>query len=499
MTDSLSLGLIIMKNSRKEKDAFGEMEVPADAYWGISTQRAVRNFKISGRQMPKQFILALATVKKACLLANLDLGTIESELANAISKSVDEILLEKKMLDQFPVDIFQTGSGTQSNMNMNEVLANRANEVLGHPRGTKSPVHPNDHVNLSQSSNDVIPTAMHIAALAASTSDMVPSLKKLIQSLANKIAEFADVIKVGRTHLEDAVPIPLSMELEVYRLQMANNLRDLEAVHEELVIVPIGGTAVGTGLNAPEGFAEKAVEHLSRLTQLPIRTHAVKAEGIASHRALGRLSASLRQIALSCLKMANDIRLMASGPRAGLGELLLPQNEPGSSIMPGKVNLTQCEALAQVCVQVIGHDATVTFAESQGSLLDLNVTKPLMTVNVLDAIHILSNGIRSFVENCLDGIKVNEETIKRQLESSLMIVTRLSPFIGYDKAGEIASRAHTIINQDFPIRYGAPEVFTDSNSTASVSYIIPGHQCMQHSAEIEYNPRILILQLVRGQ
>ncbi|MFX1416563.1 MAG: lyase family protein, partial [Promethearchaeota archaeon] len=367
-----------MKKSRKEEDSLGELEVPADAYWGISTQRAVKNFNISGRHMPPQFILALAKVKKACLLANLDFGDIESELASAVLKAVDEILVENKMLDQFPVDIFQTGSCTQTNMNMNEVLANRANEILGQPRGTKSPVHPNDHVNLSQSSNDVIPTAMHIAALEASAAEMVPSLTKLIRSLTKKVSEFEGVVKVGRTHLQDAVPIPLSTELEVYRSQMTSNLDDLKAVHEELGTVPIGGTAVGTGLNAREGFAEKAVEELGRLTQLPIRTHAVKAEGIASHRTMVRLSAILRQIALSCLKMANDIRLMGSGPRAGLGELVLPQNEPGSSIMPGKVNPTQCEALAQVCAQVIGHDAAVAFAESQGSLLDLNVTKPVM-------------------------------------------------------------------------------------------------------------------------
>lgn len=431
-----------MKKSRKEQDSLGELEVPADAYWGISTQRAVKNFNISGRHMPPQFILALAKVKKACLLANLDFGDIESELASAVLKAVDEILVENKMLDQFPVDIFQTGSCTQTNMNMNEVLANRANEILGQPRGTKSPVHPNDHVNLSQSSNDVIPTAMHIAALEASAAEMVPSLTKLIRSLTKKVSEFEGVVKVGRTHLQDAVPIPLSTELEVYRSQMTSNLDDLKAVHEELGIVPIGGTAVGTGLNAREGFAEKAVEELGRLTQLPIRTHAVKAEGIASHRTVVRLSAILRQIALSCLKMANDIRLMGSGPRAGLGELLLPQNEPGSSIMPGKVNPTQCEALAQVCAQVIGHDTAVAFAESHGSLLDLNVTKPVMIVNILDAIHIMSNGIRSFVDNCLDGLQINEESIMRHLERSLMVVTRLTPLIGYDKAGEVATRAH---------------------------------------------------------
>ncbi|MFX0044795.1 MAG: class II fumarate hydratase [Candidatus Hermodarchaeota archaeon] len=431
-----------MKNLRKEKDTLGEMEVPADAYWGISTQRAIENFKISGRQMPKRFILAMAKVKKACILANFDLGDLESEPKDAILGAVDEILEESKMLDQFPVDIFQTGSGTLSNMNMNEVLANRANEILGQPRGAKSPVHPNDHVNLSQSSNDVIPTAMHIAALEASRIEMAPSLQKLIQSLTDKISKFEDVVKVGRTHLQDAVPIRFSTELEVYRSQMTSSLDDLEAVHEELAMVPIGGTVLGTGINAREGFAEKAIEHLRRITQLPIRTHAVKAEGIASHRAMVRLSGALRQIALSCLKMANDIRLMGSGPRAGIGELLLPQNEPGSSIMPGKVNPTQCESLAQVCAQVIGHDATVAFAESQGSLLDLNVTKPVMIVNILDAIHVMSNGIRSFVDNCLDGLKVNEDAIKYQLEKNLMIVTRLSPVLGYDKAAEIAARAY---------------------------------------------------------
>jgi fumarate hydratase class II len=431
-----------MTKTRTEKDVLGEVEVPSEAYWGISTQRALTNFKISGRRMPEQFILALATVKKACLLANMDLGIISSDLGKPIQKAVDEIIRDGKMLDQFPIDIFQTGSGTQTNMNINEVLANRANEILGQPRGKKAPVHPNDHVNLGQSSNDVIPTAMHVAALAAMTNELMPALDKLIHSLDEKVKEFNDIVKVGRTHLQDAVPIPLSMEFDVYRTQMVNNMSDLQAARDELVVVPIGGTALGTGLNAPEGFAEKVVEYLSKFTKLPIRTHSVKAEGISSHRAMVRLSSSLRLLALSCIKMANDIRWMGSGPRAGLGELILPQNEPGSSIMPGKINPTQSEALIQVCAQVIGHDAVVSFAESHGSILDLNMSKPVVIVNILDAITILSNSIESFRLNCLSGLKVNESAIKNHLERSLMIVTRLTPVIGYDKAGEIARRAY---------------------------------------------------------
>jgi fumarate hydratase class II len=431
-----------MTKTRTEKDILGDLEVPIEAYWGISTQRALANFKISGRRLPENFILALAEVKKACLLANIDLGMIPTELGNPIQKAVDEILKDRKMLDQFPIDVFQTGSGTQTNMNMNEVLANRANEILGQPRGKKTPVHPNDHVNLGQSSNDVIPTAMHIAALELIANELMPSLEKLILSLDEKVTEFGEIVKVGRTHLQDAVPIPLSMEFDVYKTQMVNNMADLQAARDELVVVPIGGTALGTGINAPKGFAEKVVTYLSKFTSLPIRTQSVKAEGISSHRAMVRLSSSLRLLALSCIKMANDIRWMGSGPRAGLGELILPQNEPGSSIMPGKINPTQSEALIQVCAQVIGHDAVVSFAESHGSILDLNMSKPVIIVNILDAITILSNGIQSFRLHCLSGLKANESVIKSQLERSLMIVTRLTPVIGYDKAGEVARRAY---------------------------------------------------------
>ena len=431
-----------MTKTRTEKDVLGELEVPIDAYWGISTQRALTNFKISGRRLPENFILALATVKKACLLANMDLGMIPTELGNPIQKAVDEILKDRKMLDQFPIDVFQTGSGTQTNMNMNEVLANRANEILGQPRGKKAPVHPNNHVNLGQSSNDVIPTTMHIAALELIINELMPSLEKLILGLDEKVTEFREIVKVGRTHLQDAVPIPLSMEFDVYKTQMVNNMADLQAARDELVVVPIGGTALGTGINAPKGFAEKVATYLSKFTSLPIRTQSVKAEGISSHRAMVRLSSSLRLLALSCIKMANDIRWMGSGPRAGLGELILPQNEPGSSIMPGKINPTQSEALIQVCAQVIGHDAVVSFAESHGSILDLNMSKPVIIVNILDAITILSNGIQSFRLHCLSGLKANESVIKSQLERSLMIVTGLTPVIGYDKAGEVARRAY---------------------------------------------------------
>ena len=429
-------------NMRKEKDALGELDVPSDVYWGINTERAIRNFKISGRRMPEEFIMALAQVKKACLLANLENGSIEEDLGKAVLKAVDEILLEDKFLDQFPVDIYQTGSGTQTNMNMNEVLANRATEILGHPLGQKSPVHPNDHVNKGQSSNDVIPTAMHVAAMSALSKHLMPAVGNLMRALDEKIKEFEGVIKVGRTHLQDAVPIPLSMEFNVYRSQIISSFNELQNTRDDLILLPIGGTALGTGLNASPGFASSVVKHLGKNLRYPYETNPVKAEGIASHRVMVKLSSAFRLLALGCLKMANDIRWMASGPRAGLGELLLPENEPGSSIMPGKINPTQSEALIQVALQVIGLDAAIAMGEGYGSLLDLNVAKPMMIANILEASNLLSNGITSFVTKCLNGIKPNLPIIEQHLEQSLMIVTRLSPVIGYDKAGEIAKRAH---------------------------------------------------------
>ncbi|MGY5859133.1 MAG: class II fumarate hydratase [Candidatus Thorarchaeota archaeon] len=432
-----------MGNTRREKDSIGELDVPADVYWGINTQRALMNFKISGKTFPKEFILALAQVKKACLVANVEAKKLDKTIGDALGQAVDEIIDEGRFLDQFPIDVFQTGSGTQTNINMNEVLSNRANETLGQPRGTKSPVHPNDHANASQSSNDVIPTAMHLAAAFAFQEAMMKPLELLRDALKAKIEEFQGIVKVGRTHLMDAVPIPLATEFEVYRQQIETSIsKDLSPVWESLMVVPIGGTALGTGLNTPPGFAKRVVNELRKITGFKFAVNPIPAEGISSHIAIVRASAALRSLALTCLKMANDIRWMGSGPRTGLGELLLPENEPGSSIMPGKVNPTQSEALIQVCLQVIGNDATIAAAEAHGSILDLNMSKPVMIVNLLESMKLLGAGIESFTHNCLKGLRVNEENIKQQLNQSLMLATRLAPVIGYDKASEIAKKAH---------------------------------------------------------
>jgi fumarate hydratase class II len=425
---------------RREKDVLGTIEVPEDAYWGIATQRALQNFRISGRRFPRSFILALAEVKKACVSANADLGKIDKERAQALLAAVEEVL-SGKHFDQFPIDVFQSGSGTQINMNMNEVLANRANEILGHPLGKKSPVHPNDHVNKSQSSNDVIPTSMHLSTIELLNSTLFPSLNQLRKGLNRKITEFRNVVKVARTHLQDAVPIRLSTEFEVYERQITLNHERLKKTCEELYFIPMGGTAVGTGIDADENFGKLAVSHLKKITGFPFKQNPVKAEGISSHNTIVLTSQALRLLALSTLKMANDIRWMGSGPRAGLGELTLPKNEPGSSIMPGKVNPTQCEALIQASIQVVGNDTAISFAEGFGSVLDLNVTKPLMIVNLLDSIELLANAINSFTGNCLTGLHANVKQINAQLERNLMIVTNLTPIIGYDKAAEIAQKA----------------------------------------------------------
>ena len=432
-----------MKKTRTEKDVLGEIDVPTDAYWGINTPRAIENFRISGLRFSQRFIMSLAKVKKACVLSNMESADLDEGLGNAVLQAVNEMLNEGRFLDQFPIDVFQTGSGTQTNMNMNEVLANRANEILGHPKGMKSPVHPNDHVNKGQSSNDVIPTAMHLAAMESISVDLLPSIETLARALKQKIKQFEGIVKVGRTHLQDAVPIPLSTEFEVYHRQFSEVSKALRSTLDELAVVPIGGTALGTGLNAPKGFAERVTKHLSDIAGRPILINPVKAEGIASHSKLVAMSGILRQLALACIKMANDVRWMGSGPRAGLGELLLPQNEPGSSIMPGKINPTQAEALIQVSLQVMGNDSTIALAEGFGSVLDLNVAKPVMIVNLLNSVRILSNGIKSFVEHCLEGLKANAQHIKIQLERSLMIVTRLTPIIGYDNASEVAKAAHS--------------------------------------------------------
>ena len=426
---------------RIEKDVLGEMEVPSNVYWGINTQRAIKNFQISGKTFPQIFIKSLAQIKKACLLANLDLKMIEQQNANAILQAINEIIEENKHLDQFPIDIFQTGSGTQTNMNINEVLANRANQLLGHPMGEKTPVHPNDHVNKSQSSNDVIPSTMHVSALHM-IEKLLPVLERLKEQIDKKIEEFKDIVKVGRTHLQDAVPIPLSLEFEVYKKQIETNIDRLKETSNELYFIPIGGTALGTGLNAHKDFAKLTVSHLSKITNLSFKINPVKAEGIASHNTIVKVSGNLRLLALSLLKMANDIRWMGSGPRTGLSELHLPQNEPGSSIMPGKINPTQSEALIQVCLQVIGNDSVISFGEAYGSILDLNVCKPIMIINLLESIEILIGGINSFIDHCLSGLEANIDKIKENLERMLMIVTNLTPILGYDKCSEIAQRAY---------------------------------------------------------
>ncbi len=428
-------------NYRIEKDVLSELEVPINVYWGINTQRAIKNFQISGKTFPKIFITSLAQLKKACLLTNLELELVEKENGDAILQAINEIIEENKHLDQFPIDIFQSGSGTQTNMNMNEVLANRANEILGHPMGKKHPVHPNDHVNKSQSSNDVIPSTMHLSTLHM-IQNLFPVLERLKEHLDIKIKEFKDIVKVGRTHLQDAVPIPLSLEFEVYKKQIEINLERLKETCNELYYIPIGGTALGTGLNAHKDFAKRTVYHLSEITNFPFKVNPVKAEGIASHNTIVKVSSNLRLLALSLLKMANDIRWMGSGPRAGLSELKLPQNEPGSSIMPGKINPTQSEALIQVCLQVIGNDSVVSFGEAYGSILDLNVCKPIMIINLLESIDIIIGGINSFIDHCLSGLKANTAQINENLEGMLMIVTNLTPIIGYDKCSEIASRAY---------------------------------------------------------
>lgn len=385
---------------RVEKDVLGEMEVPADAYWGIETQRALLNFQISGRRFPSQFVLALAQVKNACLLANMDLGLIDAEKGEVIEQALAEILVDGRFLDQFPIDVYQTGSGTQTNMNMNEVVANRANEILGYPLGQKYPVHPNDHVNKCQSTNDVFPTSMHLATLQEFQDTLSPAITKLRKSLQQKIEQFKGIIKVGRTHLQDAVPIPLALEFAVYDRQLELAEARIRVMIEELYSIPLGGTAVGTGIDSPKEFAPLAVDYLEQLTGFPFQSNPVKSEAIASHVALCYASSTLRLLALSVIKMAQDIRFMGSGPRAGLGELVLPANEPGSSIMPGKINPTQVEAILQVCSQVIGLDAAISYGESIGSVLELNTCKPLMIVNVIDSIELLASAMNSFVDHC---------------------------------------------------------------------------------------------------
>src|SRR6478752_7085610 len=428
------------KSTRTELDTFGPIEVPDDRLWGAQTQRSLQNFDISGERMPAQLLRALAIVKKAAALVNMDLGAVDARLGNAIVAAADEVLAGKHD-GEFPLVVWQTGSGTQSNMNVNEVLANRASELLGGARGEGRLVHPNDDVNKSQSSNDVFPTAMNVAAVDAIRNRLMPSLMKLRSTLAAKSEEFKDIVKIGRTHLQDATPRTLRQEFSGYVAQLEQADRHLHGSLPHLCELALGGTAVGTGLNAPPGYAQKVAEELARLTGLPFVTAPNKFEVMAAADALVHAHGALKTLAASLFKIANDIRWLASGPRSGLGELSIPENEPGSSIMPGKVNPTQCEAMTMLCAQVMGNDVAINFGGASGNF-ELNVFRPMVAHNFLQSARLLADGMRSFNEHCAVGIEPNRERIEELVERSLMLVTALNPHIGYDKAAFIAKKAH---------------------------------------------------------
>jgi fumarate hydratase, class II len=427
-------------STRTEHDTFGPIEVPNERLWGAQTQRSLEHFDISSERFPDNFIRALAQVKRAAAKVNEDLGLLGSDQAGAIVKAADEVI-EGRHPDEFPLKVWQTGSGTQTNMNTNEVLANRASELLGGPRGAQRLIHPNDDVNRSQSSNDVIPTAMHVAAATALKTDLIPRLDTLRDALAAKAARFAAIIKIGRTHLQDATPLTLGQEFSGYAAQIERSLRNLEAALPGLYELAIGGTAVGTGLNAPADFGSRTAAELAELTGLPFVSARNKFEALAAHDALVFAHGALKSLAAALIKIANDIRWLASGPRSGLGELSLPENEPGSSIMPGKVNPTQVEALTMVCCQVMGHDVAVSIAGASGNF-ELNVFKPVIIYDFLASARMLADAIASFVRYCVEGIEPNEARIAQLMERSLMLVTALTPHIGYDRAAQIAKQAH---------------------------------------------------------
>jgi fumarate hydratase class II len=429
-----------MTRKRTETDSFGAIDVDLGNYWGAQTERSLGNFKIGSETMPAPLIRGFGIVKKAATIVNVKLGLIEPELAKHIIAAADEII-DGKLDAHFPLVVWQTGSGTQTNMNVNEVIANRAIEMLGGTMGAKMPIHPNDHVNQSQSSNDSFPTAMHIAAAIEVNERLVPSLKKLRAELDRKSRAWAKIIKIGRTHTQDATPITLGQEFSGYAAQIAFGLDRIKAVLPRLYLLAQGGTAVGTGLNAKKGFDRLFAAEVARITKLPFKPAPNKFEALASNDTMVELSGALNTIAVSLFKIGNDIRLMGSGPRSGLGELSLPENEPGSSIMPGKVNPTQVEALTMVCCQVFGNNTTVTVAGSQGHF-ELNVFKPVIIHNVLQSIRLLSDAVVSFTDKCLAGIEPNRRHIEELMKRSLMLVTALAPKIGYDKAAEIAKAAH---------------------------------------------------------
>lgn len=429
-----------MNNTRIESDSMGEIEVPADKYWGAQTERSLHHFNIGKDIMPIEVTHAFGILKKAAALTNQELGKLPADKANLIVKAAEEV--SKGLLDaHFPLHVWQTGSGTQSNMNANEVISNRAIELAGGVMGSKSPIHPNDHVNMSQSSNDTFPTAMHIAAVLAFHNKLLPAVRNLRDAFAVKMAAFKDVIKIGRTHLQDAVPITLGQEFSGYVAQLDASIKRLEEVLPELYELAAGGTAVGTGLNTHPQFATKVAAHVAQLTGLPFVTAPNKFAALASHDALVFAHSAMKTLACALMKIANDIRWLASGPRCGIGELIIPENEPGSSIMPGKVNPTQCEAMTMICAQVLGNDTAVGVAGSQGNF-ELNVFKPVIIFNVLHSLNLLSDTCRSFQEFCAEGIEANHPVIEYYLNHSLMLVTALNQHIGYDKAAKIAKTAH---------------------------------------------------------
>ncbi len=427
--------------TRMERDSFGPIAVPADRYWGAQTQRSIELFKIGDERMPESLIRAFGLQKKSAAIANIALAVLDSRLGEAIIAAADEVA-DGRLSDHFPLLVWQTGSGTQTNMNANEVIANRANEMLGSPLGSRTPVHPNDHVNLGQSSNDSFPTAMHIAAVTEIHERLLPGLERLHAALAAKAALFASIVKIGRTHLQDAVPLTLGNEFGAYATQVQLGIARVQATLPRLYSVAQGGTAVGTGLNAHVAFAARFTQELSRLTGRPFMPATDKFEALAAHDALVECSGALNTIAASLMKIANDIRLLGSGPRCGLGELHLPENEPGSSIMPGKVNPTQAEALTMVASQVMGNHVTITVAGASGHL-ELNVFKPVIIYNLLQSIRLLGDAAASFAEFCVAGIEANTGRISRLLNESLMLVTALNPHIGYDNAAKIAKYAFT--------------------------------------------------------
>src|ERR1700726_2646115 len=427
-------------STRTETDSFGPIEVPADRYWGAQTERSRQNFRIGQDRMPIEIVRALGIVKLAAAETNLELGLIDQRRARAIIRAAQEVI-DGQLDDHFPLVVWQTGSGTQSNMNLNEVIANRANELMGGKLGAKAPVHPNDHVNMSQSSNDSFPTAMHIAAAMHITADLLPALSELDRALRKKEKAFAHIVKIGRTHTQDATPLTLGQEFSGYAAQVESGIARLRVAVKDLFPLAQGGTAVGTGLNSKPKFARMFARHVARITKLPFTSASNKFEALASNDAYVFVHGAINSVATGLFKIANDIRLLGSGPRSGIGELILPENEPGSSIMPGKVNPTKSEAMTMVCCQVFGNHTAITVAASQGHF-ELNVYKPVIAFGLLQSIRLLADAAKSFTDHCVAGIRANEPRIRELMQNSLMLVTALAPRIGYDKAAQIAKAAH---------------------------------------------------------